>query len=439
MTDGATAPSAELVAARRGLVAGHLRVPLYRNAYALIAGTVVTTVLGLVFWVVASRLFGVEAVGRAQTGINALILLAGLGSLRLLSPLIRFLPGAGERAGRLLTGSYLAAAAGSVVVGVLYVAGVRGDRGVGWFLGDGVVPAAAMVASIVVWNLFTLQDGALVGLRAAPWVLVKNGAYGVAKLVLLVAAAAAGASGVGIFVAWVVPALVAVVFVHRLIVRRLLPLERVSAPVGEPVALREVARYTGADYVGMLSELAVVNLVPLVVAHELGLEAVGYFGPVWMIGTMLDHVLVHYGSSLTVEGAAEPRRLAPLSVGLLRRSLLLVVPIVVVCAVGAPLLVSVFGPGYAERTAEVLQLCALALLPRLVVHVVLVGARIRQQIARVMGIQVALAALTFAVMLPTLDRWGFEAAGVGYLVASVVVALAVLPTLVATHREASRC
>ena len=55
-----------------------LSVPLYRNAYALMANTVGNAMLGLLYWVLAARTFPDAAVGRG----NALIALGALGSAR---------------------------------------------------------------------------------------------------------------------------------------------------------------------------------------------------------------------------------------------------------------------------------------------------------------------------------------------------------------------
>jgi O-antigen/teichoic acid export membrane protein len=215
----------------------------------------------------------------------------------------------------------------------------------------------------------------------------------------------------------------------------LLPDRELVRSSAEEVSTGTVGRYVAADYVGALCELAVVNLVPLVIAAQLGLEAVAYFGPTWMIGTMLEHVLVHYGASLTVEAAAEPHRLAELSRELLRRSLLVVVPLVVVIVAAAPLLLGLYGSDFPGQVGPLLRLCALALLPRLLIHVVLTAARVRRDVRSVVGLQVALAVLTFAVSLPLLDRFGLTAPAIGYLVASVVVAAAVTPRLVRLLRE----
>ena len=38
-------------------IAAHLRTPLYRNGYFLIASTVITSGLGFIYWAVAARVY----------------------------------------------------------------------------------------------------------------------------------------------------------------------------------------------------------------------------------------------------------------------------------------------------------------------------------------------------------------------------------------------
>ena len=86
-----------------------LRDPVYRGSYALVANTVGTNVIGAVYWAVAARLYGPEAMGRAAALISALMLVATLSQLNLSSTLMRFLPQMGAMsAGRLIKFGYLA-------------------------------------------------------------------------------------------------------------------------------------------------------------------------------------------------------------------------------------------------------------------------------------------------------------------------------------------
>ena len=58
----------------RGVIE-HLRTPLYRNGYALIASTGITSILGLLYWAIAARTYDTETVGLNSSAISILIFL----------------------------------------------------------------------------------------------------------------------------------------------------------------------------------------------------------------------------------------------------------------------------------------------------------------------------------------------------------------------------
>lgn len=419
----APAPTGALDALRE-----HVRAPLFRTAYALIGSTVLTTGLGMAASIAAARLYEVEDVGRGQSAVNALILLAGLGNLRLMNVLTRFLPRARERSAWLVRRCYLAAIAASLLACVVCV-NLPGDvLPLDTLLGHAPYAGLWFTLAVVAFALFTLQDAVLTGVRQASWVPMENGIHSLVKLGLVVGLAGT-LPATGIFVSWVVPTALALVPINLLLARRLLPANARRVVVPEDLSVRRLAPFAAGEYAGALCELAVANLIPLIVAQRLGLEAAGVFGVAWLIGTTLDHVVVHFGASLTVEGASDPDRLAALTRQLLRRSALVVAPIALVVVVGAPLMLRLFGKAYADQAGGLLSLLGLALLPRLVCTVAVVVARVREDVRAVVGIQALLAAGTLAGSLLLLDSRGLAGPGLAYLASSVVVGAAVAPWL----------
>ncbi len=406
----------------------HLRVPMFRTAYALIGSTFLTTGLGMLGWIAAARLYPVTEVGRGQSAVNAMVILAGLGNLRLMNVLTRFLPRARERSAWLVGRSYLLAVGATLVVCAGYLLVDHRIIAMSELVGGSPLAQVWFVLAVVAFAIFTLQDAVLTGVRRATWVPLENGAHGALKLVIVVACAAALPS-TGIFASWAVPTLLALVPINLLIFRRLLPANAALEVEGEDLSVRRLAPFTAAEYAGALCELAVANVIPLIIAQQLGLAAAGVFGAAWLIGTTLDHVVMHFGASLTVEAAAAPGELARLSRELLTRSAAVVVPMAAVVALGAPWILALFGGEYAADGGGLLRLLGLALVPRLFCTVAVVLARVRGNVRAVVGIQAALALGTLAGSFILLDGMGLAAPGIAYLAASIVVAALVTPTL----------
>ncbi|PWU47799.1 hypothetical protein DLJ46_13405 [Micromonospora globispora] len=414
----------------------HLRDPLNGNVYALMLNTAMSSVLGIAYWALAARLYSPAQLGIGAAMVSTMSFLSNLSQLNLNGALARFLPTAAERGGRLVGYAYavsclaaLALSAGFLLIAPL-VAG-RLD-----FLSRTPLLAVVFALSVAGWCVFTLQDSVLTALRGVVWVPVENTAFGILKIALLVLLAGALPS-LGIFLSWNLAVVVALIPVNVLVFRRLLPRLRER---GTAVALpgrRVLARFVALDYVGYLFLQAGTNALPLLVTARLGAEANGVFYVAWLLGGSLELVAYHFGTSLTVESSADESRLPAYVRQVLRRGLLLFVPAVVLLCVSAPLLLTLFGGDYASTGSGVLRLFAVAVLPRLMLIVFVAACRVQRRVGRIIAVHAATSTLVVSLAVVAMAEFGVVGVGFAYLAGQLVVAAAVLPSMVRLLRGGS--
>ena len=77
-----------------------IREPLYANAYALVANQVFSAGLGMLYWVLAARLYPAATYGASFAVISTLLLISGIAQLGLGAGLNRFLHRAGRARSR---------------------------------------------------------------------------------------------------------------------------------------------------------------------------------------------------------------------------------------------------------------------------------------------------------------------------------------------------
>lgn len=419
--------------ARGERVRGALTNPLYRGGYALVVNTAGTTVIGVAYWAVAAHLYGQQALGRSSALVSALILVSSIATLNLGSTLPRFLPQANRRAGRLIRYSYAVTSAAALVVGLGFVL-IMPLLNAHWqFLRGSADLAVAFVAACVLWGVFALEDSALTGLRRAAVVPVENMVYGVVKLVLLIAIASLLPAN-GIFLSWVVPLALIVPAVNWLIFGRYL---KPADPIGQgaTVRAREVVRYAAVDYVGGLFGQFYNNLLPLLVLSVLGADANGTFYIAWTIASGLALVTTNFATSMLVEGAAAPERLAELTRGVLLRCALITVPAMALLIFAAHPILSVYGAKDADQAAPLLSLLAIGIFPRSLVVVTFSLDRLARRVGRVTLTNLALTVLVLGGSWILLDRIGLNGVALAWGGANLVVALVRLPTLVGAIRR----
>lgn len=397
---------------------------LFRNAYALMINTGVSAVLGLGFWLATARYYSESAVGQGSAAIAAMKFLAGLTAVTLTGALARFIPVAGRASGRLIFRTY----AGSCVV-VALAAGAflltLDLWGPSYRFLNGAAGGLFFVVAVIAWNLLTLQDGVLTGLRSAVWVPVGNTVFSAVKLGLLVAFAAAIPTA-GVFVSWVAAIAVSVLPLGWLVFRRLVP-RHVAATEehARPPSLREIGRFLAGDYTGSLFSLAVVYLIPVIVAARVSAEDNAYFYITATIGGTVNLLAINMGASLTVEGSHDPRRLAANTRAALRRMARIMVPVAAVLFFGAPWILGVFGQGYADAATPLLRWFAVGALLRVVMETYFAVLRAQSRTAGLAWLQGLLCASVLGLTLVLLPRMGLTGAGVAEIVSlSVIVAIA---------------
>ncbi|MER5866309.1 hypothetical protein [Kitasatospora sp. NPDC002040] len=396
--------------------------PLLHNGHVLTASSLLTAALGAVFWLLATAWYSPETVGRSYAALSAAALLSGIGQFNLGDVLMRFVPTAGRHTRRVLLRCYTVSTAASALAAVAFLLLVPVLAPGLDFLRDPAV-AVAFVAASAGYTLFVLQDGALTGLRRPSWVLGENALFAVAKAVLLGLCAALALDS-GILLAWSGALLVSLVVTNGYLFGRAVPAHVRADRDGAPPP--RLVRYAAADYTGSLLRTAAYSLMPLLVLGRLGADQNAYFSLAWVIGYTCYLATLNMGSSLIVEAAHAPERLAEHGRRVLRHTGLLLAAGVLALVVAAPWILGAFGPDYAEHGTTLLRLLALSALPNLVVGIAVDACRARRAMGWVMGLQAALLAMVLALSLWLIPLLGITGVGVAWLVAETALALPLL-------------
>ncbi|MEV0094709.1 lipopolysaccharide biosynthesis protein [Streptomyces sp. NPDC050738] len=395
---------------------------MFRNAYALMLSTGVSAALGLGFWLVAARYYTEAAVGQGSAAIAAMRLLASITATTMIGAVVRYVPRAGRSTGMLVRRAY---AASSVVVclgcGVFFLTlDLWGPS----YAPLGTISAGLIfTGSCIAWAILTLQDGVLTGLRKAVWVPVGNAVFSIGKLLLL-AVFATALPVLGIFVSWAAAIGLSVLPLGWLIFRKLIPRQEAAEADREPPQLREIGRFLAGDSVGALFSLAMINLVPVVVAVRFEAAQNGYFYIAYTVGGTMEYMAINMASSLTAHASHSPGQLAEGVRGALRRMAFLLIPVVVFLVVFAPQILQPFGEHYASHGTTVLRLLAAAALPRVIVELYIGVLRVQGRTGALAVVQGAMCTLVLGSTLILLGQVGINGAGWAVLTSMTGMALA---------------
>jgi O-antigen/teichoic acid export membrane protein len=400
---------------------------------ALVLSSGLTSGLGLLFWILAARLYDSATVGVNSTVLSAMTLLGTAAQLNLGNALLRFVPVAGRHVRALVVGCYAAAVAAAALAGAVFALGAS------WWAPElhaafgGSELVAFFTLSTPVWAMFVIQDYVLPALKKATLVPVENLVFSVLKIVFLGGAAALGMSS-GLAVSWVAATAVIVLIVTVYLVR-VLPRSAGTDAAPATVTVRDVASFVRADYAGTVFLLTAVFGLPLVVFARLGPEAAAVYGIAWQIAYALYLIVNGMGQSLVAHVAADPDRLEAARHSMVCKAMALLLPAVVVIAVAAYPLLSLFGAHYADEGSLLLALLALSAVPNAITWSAVWAARVRRDGRVLFGLPAAVTTAVIAASWFLMPVMGVVGTGVAWLGVQTVAAAGVLAVRAVTGKR----
>lgn len=400
----------------------HIRVPLYRNGYALVLSSMITASLGILYWILAARIYSTETIGINSAALSVIVFLANLSQLNLMNALNRFIPRAGKATPKLVIFAYLTSSVLALITGLIFLLGLNLWAPALDFLKSNLLSSIWFILSVVSWCIFVQQDSTLTGLRQATWVPIENTIFAVAKIIFLLLLATPLPRH-GVFVSWTVPVMLTIIPVNLLIFRRLIPTHiRDTQERAAIVTAPQIMHYVIGDYLGSVVWMALNNLLPLLILQRLGAEANAYFYLALTVALALYMVSQNMGLSFITEVASDPTKLELYSRRVLIQTTRLLVPLVAVLVIGAPYILRLFGRDYSEGGATLLRLFCLTALPNIITSLYLSIARVQRRTVAVFKVLTSQAFLILVFTYLLIDHYGLTAVGIAWLSSQTIIA-----------------
>ena len=404
---------------------------LIRSASALLISNVTGALLGVVFWVVAAHRYSAVNVGNGAAEIAAMNFLATIAQFSPGLIFNRFLFASGARAAHILRVGYSVSVGAALTVASVFLF-VSGRHS---YIEPGPWSSITFVFAVALWVVFTIEDTALIGLRATFVVPIENTSFSLAKLALLPLLAVSSPRS-GVFQSWIFPVVVAVIPVNYYLFRRVIP-RHVAQSQGRSLfpTRRVLSRMLAGEYFGSLALMGLMSLPSLLIVHELGGAAAAYFQTPWLVGTSFDFLLWTIATALTSEAAARPSSAPGAVRKAVRFTMVVVTPTIIVLVIGAPYFLKILGHSYSHNGARLLQLLILTV-PFMAVNILYVTfARLARRVRRVIIIQVGLAVVTLTLMSILMRHHGLNGVGVAFLIGQATVAVIVFPSVYKQYRR----
>jgi O-antigen/teichoic acid export membrane protein len=405
---------------------------LNRGANSLIITTAGTSLLGVVFWIVAARKFDAGTVGTDGALLAALVEISTVCQLNLDNALPRYLPMLRGNTARLLAAALGVSAAAALVVGVAFVLVAPLVSNEFAFLNEGWT-GPAFIASLVAWGWFTLQDSALVGLRRAPVVAGENITFSLLKLAALPIIAALGWAN-GVFYSWMIPVLPLLLPITFFLFRRALKAHEGEPPVEGSVLrnmhLSQLASFHLQDYFASILARAATTFLPLLVVATLGSEENAYFFIPFTMIIAFDLLFYGVATSVVVEGSFSESDAPRLARSAVKRYGVPFLAASLALIAGAHLALLPFGTDYADAGDNALRILACGSVFRAVIMLFVALERVGGRGRRILAVEAAVMVILIPLALVLSSPFGINGVAAAWTIANVFVAVPLIPFLI---------
>ncbi|MEM9632442.1 MAG: phosphotransferase [Pseudomonadota bacterium] len=394
--------------------------PLLVNGYAMIASTGLTSAIGIVFWMAATRFYDQSQVGLGAALIALMTPISYFGQMNLGTVLNRFLPTAGRQAGPLILKAYVAASLVSGAIALGFALGIGTVTPALEVLKTDLVTTAVFVSGTVIWTIFALQDAALSGLRLSVMIPFENTVYAVLKIAFLISFAFMATIPVnGIYLGWTIALIPVVLVINVLIFRHLAIREHTGKT--EPIELKSIMSFLSWDYAGSIFLTAGFGLAPLMIASVAGVEANAPYHIAWTFTYSVYLIGRSMGISLLAESAAFPQRIIRLTSDAFCHTMLMMIVAVTVIWIGAPYLLELFGATYVTESTSILRILILSCLPWAATTTFIAALRAKGRTQIVASLQFATLVVFTASSALLLHKLGALGVAYGWLIAHSLV------------------
>lgn len=318
----------------------------YSNSAYLIIASLLTSALGLIFWIVAARLYPKEDLGLATVIISILGLIINMSRLGFDKSLIRFLP-QGNRSNIFYTSLFVTTGF-ALLIGVALIK-TTSIWSPNLVIGDNIhIPLLILV---ILQSAYLVLNNTFVALRKANIGLIQNIIIGT-RLIFLLPFIAFGT--IGILLTWIVSLiLVIIISIHPL-----LHLGINSFQI-DLKFLKDAFRFSMGNYFFSILSSIPYQILPIFVLNQLGAGSVASYYIAFSITSIASVIPMACNTSLFVEGS-HGEQLKKNVMKSITTSICLLIPVIAGIYLGGEFMLNLIGKEYATEGLGLLKLLLLS-------------------------------------------------------------------------------
>lgn len=404
------------------VVRTHYNDSLYKNSYYILFTSIISSLLGFAFWIVAARAYSVSDIGFAVAIISSVGLITSISKFGLDVSIIRYLDREQNKTA-LINTCLTVTGITTLLISILFLLGIDVWASKLAFIRSSELYTLSFIVFTCLFGMFLIQSNVFIALRNAKYSFLHNIIIGGSRIPLVIVLAPFFAS-FGLFGAWgfslFIGMLISLFFFSRMVVSDYFPY-----PVIHTQRILEIANYSASNYIVNFFSGAPTYVIPLLVLQYLSPDESAYFYLTYSLAIILFMIPGAFSVSLFAEGShSEESIISNLKKALLHTYLILTPCILITMLFGDNILL-IFGKSYSANGHFLLIIFAISSLFIALNSFYYMYLRLRMQMRIVIVITIATSLLIIGLTQLTLTTLGMGLPGVGiaFLLVNVVMSI----------------
>lgn len=400
-------------------IKNHLNSSLFLNTYLIMIVRMITTGFGFLFWVLAARLLSTHDVGIASGIVSASALLGSLAQVGLGYLLVRHLSSTDHPTG-LLNASIVIAVGVGLLLGLGYLIGLPFWSPELSTIRNSLPEAALFLLFVVATALSLLLNWAFLATRRLSFSVAKHAIQAGLAIVSLLLLSWFMPTHWAAVIAYLIATLGSALVALTLFMPKAQPGYRPGFLFAFPLN-RPVVTYSLVNFVTDQFQRLPDTILPLVIIQWFGPEAGAYFFVSWLIGRSVTTWVNSTAESLFAEGANDPDALMRNALQAAKMATIISLLLATILTLVARMLLSIYGPEYADNAAALLGYVAYSGVPVVLLSIIVSILRVQDRLVPLMAILSASIVLGFAACYAGATWFGLVGVGMGWLAAQLIV------------------
>lgn len=399
--------------------------PLYKNSLALIINTALSSLFGLLFWVIATHILSVDSVGLATSALSAAGLIIVLSKLGFDSGFTRYFRESKNINGLYTTITVITVSL-SILLAIVFILGLEFFSPSLLFLRDSSY-LLIFILYIALFSIATVQGTAMVSSRRSDFYLVQNLLLGI-RIPLLFLIAFLGISS--IFYAFDVALIVACIFGAFILYRYngLKPGFKLDLS-----SLKHIINFSFGTYLSSTLSILPALIMPILIINTIEAENSAYFYIAYSVASLLFVIPMAVSTSLFVEGSHN-LPLRETTIKSVKFIALLLVPALLFILLFGDTLLLLFSKDYSEHSYKLLVLLATSSVFSSIVSIYISIKKVQKDVNSMIIVNLLIAVLTLGLGYMGLLKFGVEGVGYAWIAANAIVSIGLLMIITARNK-----